>query len=91
MIKKPMGDGIRHTIDELGVGGLGLLANLIGGARGTTFPGQDALDLVDGARYIPNAVTFARRSGQEVRFVKNGLNRAEWFWEMPDGEKIKHG
>lgn len=72
------------------LGDFGLLVNALsgGGNRGNLFPEDDAIDLRNGANYIPDEVTLARREGKEVVFVQVG-NETDWYWQMPDGTKIK--
>ncbi|MCR4278062.1 MAG: hypothetical protein NUV85_03570 [Candidatus Berkelbacteria bacterium] len=50
---------------------------------------SDAEDLSRGARFIPEAVTDARRSGQKVNFVYD-RSACCWYWEMPDGSRLYH-
>jgi hypothetical protein len=65
------------------------------GADGDTnavFPRSDAEDLRSGATHIPDEVTKARRSGQKVTFFWNHETaRADWYWQLPDGRRIRHG
>ncbi|MBI4185794.1 hypothetical protein HY524_01965 [Candidatus Berkelbacteria bacterium] len=58
--------------------------------RGRTFPKSDSNDLLNGATHIPGEVTDARRSGQKVKFVTDGP-KSQWYWLMPNGDKIQHG
>ncbi|MCR4307944.1 MAG: hypothetical protein NUV80_05250 [Candidatus Berkelbacteria bacterium] len=59
------------------------------GDTGAIFPMSDAEDLSRGARFIPEAVTDARRSGQKVNFVYD-RSACCWYWEMPDGSRLYH-
>jgi len=67
------------------LGGFGLLNNALsgGGNRNNPFPEDDAIDLRNGARYIPGEVTIARRNGKIVTFYPH-----EHKWEMPDGSFV---
>jgi hypothetical protein len=71
-------------------GDFGLLINALGGGgnKGNAFPKDDAIDLRNGATYIPYEVTDARREGKEVVFMQIG-EKKDWYWQMPDGTKIK--
>ena len=70
------------------------LANAFGGEQGRNhgamMPQSDVDDFKNGALWIPNAVTLARRYGEHVQFVREG-NRPQWYWLMPDGTRIEHG
>lgn len=54
------------------------------------FPPADAQDLSRGARYIPGAVTVARREGKRVAFVQQCANQCCWYWQFPNGDRIYH-
>lgn len=71
------------------------LASALGGSRngdgdtGAMMPRSDAEDMSKGARFIPGAVTEARREGEKVEFITEcGPNC--WYWKMPDGSRIYH-
>ena len=49
------------------------------------FPEDDAVDLSNGAKSIPDDVTNARREGKTVIFVPT---ENPHYWKMPDGTKI---
>jgi len=72
------------------LGDFGLLINVMsgGGNKGNIFPEDDAIDLRNGANYIPYKVTDARRLSKVVVFVQTGKKK-DWYWQMPDGTKIK--
>ena len=55
----------------------------------TAVPEGDALDFLNGARYIPSEVTDARRNGQKVVFHMV-LGEKNWYWKMPDGTKVPY-
>lgn len=63
-----------------------MLANALGGGgnKGKAFPEDDAIDFSNGARYIPEEVTLARRRGERVVF-----NSQEHSWTMPDGSIVE--
>jgi hypothetical protein len=73
----------------------GFLANMLGspkdsdGDKGSAYPRSDAEDQSRGARWIPGAVTMARRAGQKVEFVTE-CGPCCWYWHMPDGSRIYH-
>lgn len=60
----------------------GLLASAAG--FGSIFPQADAEDLSRGARYIPEAVTDARRAGAEVSYHADESP----YWQLPDDTRI---
>lgn len=59
------------------------------GDTGCAYPRSDAEDMSRGVRFIPGAVTMARRAGKKVTFVAT-CGRNCWYWEMPDGSRIYH-
>lgn len=69
-----------------GFAAFAMFANALGGGGnvGAIMPEDDAIDLRDGAEYIPYKVTDARRLGRRVIYLKN-----EKAWQMPDGSKVK--
>ncbi len=74
-------------------GAFGFLVNALGGGGdvGQTFPRSDAEDLSCGAKFVPGAVTLARRAGKKVAFVANcQSSTCCWYWQMPEGSKIYH-
>lgn len=66
------------------------LVSALDGQGAHIVPPADAEDMRNGAARIPGEVTDARRLGQTVKFVQTGA-REDWYWEMPDGAKIRHG
>lgn len=64
----------------------GILDNAIqgGGDRGRSFPESDAMDLRNGAAFIPGEVTIARRAGQRVAY-----DSASRTWSFPDGSTLQ--
>lgn len=64
----------------------GMLANSLdgGGDIGQSFPLSDAQDLFNGANYIPEDVTLARRRGEKVIFHSESHE-----WEFSDGTIVK--
>jgi len=66
------------------------LVNALGESGRSIVPDGDAEDLRNGATHIPGSVTDARRVGRTVTFTKAG-SRKDWYWTLPNGEKIFHG
>jgi hypothetical protein len=66
------------------------LISCLGGKGANIVPPADAADTRNGATHIPPEVTDARRNGKIINFIRQG-SRVEWYWQMPDGEKIYHG
>ena len=63
-----------------------MLTNALGGGGnvGAIMPEDDAIDLRNGAEYIPYEVTDARRLGRRIIYLKD-----EKAWQIPDGSKVK--
>ena len=62
----------------------------IDGDRGAIFPRSDSEDFSRGARFIPGAVTEARRAGMHVTFDTSCSSNCCWFWQLPDGSRNYH-
>jgi hypothetical protein len=59
-------------------------AALGGRNENAVVPLDDASDLLNGADYIPFAVTDARRRGERVVF-----HRKRHVWTLPDGKEVQ--
>lgn len=66
------------------------LISSLGNQGAHIVPPADAEDTQYGATHIPSEVTDARRAGKMVHFVREG-SKENWYWEMPEGNKIYHG
>lgn len=72
-------------------GGLGDFLLMVSAlSKGTVVPEEDAIDIRNGAKQIPDQVTNARRAGQIVPFTQEG-QRSEWYWTLPGNVKVYHG
>lgn len=82
---------MKNKYSKADIVAFGLLVNALGGSGdlGQSFPKSDAEDLSRGARFVPGEVTIARRNGEHVTFVTDGGWR-EWYWQLPNGDRISH-
>ena len=55
-----------------------------GGNKGNAIPQDDLDDFKNGASYIPEEVTIARRKGEKVVY-----DSVKKIWTMPDGKIVR--
>lgn len=81
----------KYTRNMDGIAGFGFTANALGGGgdAGQSFPRSDAGDMSQGAHFIPDKVTLARRRGEHVKFV-DLCSPCCWYWEFEGGTRVYH-
>lgn len=52
-------------------------------------PRADVDDVLNGAEFVPDQVTEARKTGESVVFLREEDDKSQWYWLLGD-EKIYH-